>query len=155
MAGSTDNPGVIVLPPLLYGAAFVVVLVLRWFWPLPIVGHTVTLWVGIVLLVLGIGIAIWGRRSMQVAGTNISPSLPATTIVTSGPFRFSRNPLYEALTLVYLGLTLAFNTWWGIVFLVPVLVIMHQGVVLSEERYLGKKFGDSYQQYRSKVRRYL
>jgi protein-S-isoprenylcysteine O-methyltransferase Ste14 len=155
MAASTDNPGVIVLPPLLYGAAFVVVLVLRWFWPLPIVGHAVTLWVGIALLVLGIGIAIWGRRTMQVAGTNISPSLPATTIVTSGPFRFSRNPLYVALTLVYLGLTLAFNTWWGVVFLAPVLVIMHRGVVLREERYLGEKFGDSYRQYRHKVRRYL
>jgi len=60
-----------------------------------------------------------------------------------------------ALTLIYLGLTLAFNTWWGIVVLVPLLIIMHRGVVLREERYLGEKFGESYRQYRSKVRRYL
>jgi protein-S-isoprenylcysteine O-methyltransferase Ste14 len=73
----------------------------------------------------------------------------------SGPFRFSRNPLYLALTLLYLGLTLALNTWWGIVLLVPVLIIMHWGVILREERYLEQKFGESYRQYRSKVRRYL
>src|SRR4029434_8133859 len=78
-----------------------------------------------------------------------------TAIVASGPFRFSRNPLYLALTLLYLGLTLAFNTWWGIVVLVPVLIIMHRGVVQREERYLEQKFGETYRQYRSKVRRYL
>jgi hypothetical protein len=57
--------------------------------------------------------------------------------------------------LIYSGLTLAFNTWWGIVLLVPLLVIMHFGVVLREERYLEQNFGEAYRQYRSKVRRYL
>lgn len=155
MATSTDNPGVVARPPLLYGAAFVVVLVFRWFWPMPIFGQAVALWPGLVLVALGVGTAIWGRRTMQAAGTNINPALPATAIVTSGPFRFSRNPLYLVLTLLYLGLTLAFNTWWGIVVLVPLLLIMHRGVVLREERYLEQKFGESYRQYRSKVRRYL
>jgi protein-S-isoprenylcysteine O-methyltransferase Ste14 len=99
--------------------------------------------------------AIWGRRTLQAAGTNVNPALPATAIVDSGPFRFSRNPLYLALTLVYVGLTLAFNTWWGIVVLVPLLIIMHRGVVLREERYLEQKFGETYRQYRAKVRRYF
>jgi protein-S-isoprenylcysteine O-methyltransferase Ste14 len=155
MTTSADNPGVVARPPLLYGAAFVVVLVFRWFWPMPIFGQAVALWPGLVLVALGVGTAIWGRRTMQATGTNINPALPTTAIVTSGPFRFSRNPLYLALTLLYLGLTLAFNTWWGIVVLVPLLIIMHRGVVLREERYLEQKFGDSYRQYRSKVRRYL
>jgi protein-S-isoprenylcysteine O-methyltransferase Ste14 len=92
---------------------------------------------------------------MRAAGTNINPVLPATAIVTSGPFRFSRNPLYLSLTLLYLGLALSFNTWWGIVVLVPLLIVMHRGVVLREERYLDHKFGESYRQYRSTVRRYL
>jgi len=82
-------------------------------------------------------------------------TMPTTAIVKSGPFRFYHNPLYLALMLLYLGLTLAFNTWWGIVLLVPVLIIMHCGVVLREERYLEQKFGETYRQYRSKVRRYL
>ena len=155
MATSADNPGVVARPPLLYGAAFVVVLVFRWFWPMPIFGQAVALWPGLVLVALGVGTAVWGRRTMQATGTNINPVLPTTAVVTSGPFRFSRNPLYLALTLLYLGLTLAFNTWWGIVMLVPLLIIMHCGVVLREERYLEQKFGDSYRQYRSKVRRYF
>jgi protein-S-isoprenylcysteine O-methyltransferase Ste14 len=155
MATSTDKPGVAAPPPLLYGSAFVLVLVFRWFWPMPIFGHAVALWPGLALLVLGVGIAAWGGRTMHAAGTNVNPALPTTAIVASGPFRFSRNPLYLALTLLYLGLTLAFNTWWGIVVLVPVLIIMHRGVVLREERYLEQKFGEIYRQYRSKVRRYL
>ncbi len=92
---------------------------------------------------------------MQAAGTNINPYRPSTAIVTSGPFRYSRNPLYLALTLLYLGLTLAFNTWWGIVVLLPLVVVMDRGVVLGEERYLEQKFGESYRRYRSEVRRYL
>src|SRR5947209_8873505 len=155
MATSADKSGVVARPPLLYGAAFVVALVFRWFWPMPIFPQAVALWPGLALVALGVGTAIWGRQTMRAAGTNINPALPATVIVSSGPFRFSRNPLYLALTLLYLGLTLAFNTWWGIVVLVPLLIIMHRGVVLREERYLERKFGESYRQYRSKVRRYL
>jgi protein-S-isoprenylcysteine O-methyltransferase Ste14 len=150
-----DNPGVIVFPPLLYGIAFAVVLALRWFWPMPIFDQAVALWPGLALVMLGVGIALWGRRALQAAGTNVNPSLPTTAIVTSGPFRFSRNPLYMALTLLYFGLTLAVNTWWGIAVLVPLLILMHRGVVLREERYLEAKFGESYRQYYSKVRRYL
>ena len=92
---------------------------------------------------------------MRTAGTNINPSLPALAIVQSGPFRYCRSPLYLALTLLFVGLTLAFNTWWGIVILVPLVIVMHVGVVLREERYLEQKFGETYRQYRSKVRRYL
>ncbi|HYA21106.1 MAG TPA: isoprenylcysteine carboxylmethyltransferase family protein [Burkholderiales bacterium] len=150
-----DNPGVIMLPPLLYGIAFIVVLALRWFRPLPMFDDAVALWPGIALVILGVGIAIWGRNALKAAGTNINPSLPTTAIVKSGPFRFSRNPLYLALTLVYLGITLAVNSWWGIVVLIPLLIIMHRGVILREERYLEAKFGESYRQYCSRVRRYI
>ena len=143
------------LPPLLYGAALIVILALRWFWPMPIFAHAIALWSGLALVVFAVTIAMWGRRAMHAAGTNISPLRPATAVVTNGPFRFSRNPLYVSLTLLYLGLTLAFNTWWGIVGLVPLLIVMHYGVVVREERYLEQKFGETYRQYRSTVRRYL
>src|SRR5215475_2476660 len=155
MATLADNAGVIVRPPLLYGVAFVVVLALGWFWPMPIVGRVVPVGVGLVLVVFGVGIAMWGRRTMQDAGTNADPYRPATALVKDGPFRFSRNPLYMALTLLFLGLSLVVNTWWGIVLLFPVLIIMHWGVILREERYLDQKFGSSYQEYRSMVRRYF
>jgi protein-S-isoprenylcysteine O-methyltransferase Ste14 len=148
-----DNPGVITRPPFIYLGAFLLVLACHWIVPLRIVDGAP--WAGLALLVIGVATAIWGRRTMRAAGTNINPSQPATTIVTSGPFRFSRNPLYVSLMLVYLGLSLAVNTWWGVVMLVPLLIVMHVGVVLREERYLDRKFGESYRQYRVRVRRYL
>ena len=149
-----DNPGVIVRPPLLYVAALAAMLVLRWLWPLPILSGG-AFWPAIALVVLGVCILVWGRRTLVAGGTNVDPSLPSTAVVTSGPYRISRNPLYVGLAIVYLGLTLAFDVWWGIVLLVLVLLVMHLGVIQREERYLERKFGDAYRQYRSAVRRYL
>jgi protein-S-isoprenylcysteine O-methyltransferase Ste14 len=149
-----DNAGVIVRPPLIYAAALAAMLVLRWLWPLPILGGA-AFWPGVALVALGVGILIWGRRTLVAGGTNVDPSLPSTAVITSGPYRFSRNPLYGGLAVVYLGLTLAFDAWWGIVVLALVLIVMHRGVIQREERYLERKFGDGYRQYRSAVRRYL
>ena len=152
---TTDSPGVIVRPPLLYGTMLIAVLALRWFWPMSIFRDTLTPWLGLVPLLFGLVIAIPGRRALQAAGTNVNPSLPTTAIVTSGPYRFSRNPLYVGLTLLYCGLTFVLNTWWGLILLIPILIIMHRGVVLREERYLEAKFGASYREYRMRVRRWL
>lgn len=150
-----DHPGVIVLPPLLYLGAFVVMLLLRWPWPWPILGGRMTLWPGVVVAGLGISLAVMGRRALEAAGTNVNPGLPTTAIVTAGPYRYTRNPLYVALAVFFLGVTLAFNTWWGGVLLVPLLVVMHRGVIRREERYLERKFGEPYREYCSRVRRYL
>ena len=92
------------------------VLALRWLWPVPIIGHALMLWPGVVLGTLAIILGVWGRRTMLTAGTNVDPTRPTTAIVTSGPFRLSRNPIYVALTLLYLGLTLTLDTWWELSF---------------------------------------
>jgi len=154
-ATASDNPGVAILPPILYGGTFVIVLVLQWIWPLKIVRQPIVFWLGLVLSVVALGIGAWGRRTMHSAGTNISPLKPANSLVIAGPFRFSRNPLYVAITLLYVGLTLLLNSWWGAVLLVPMLIVLHFGVVRREERYLERKFGERYTEYRSQVRRYL
>jgi protein-S-isoprenylcysteine O-methyltransferase Ste14 len=151
----SDNPGVIALPPVLYGIAFAIVLLLRWLWPLPVRAYPAPFWAGISVIVLGGALALWGQRTMKAAGTNVNPSQPTTAIVTSGPFRYSRNPLYLALTLLFMGLSLAVNTWWGLIVAAPLLIVMHYGVILREERYLAHKFGASYETYTNSVRRYL
>ena len=92
---------------------------------------------------------------MKQAGTNVNHLQPATSLVITGPFRFSRNPLYLSLTILFAGLSLVVNTLWGFIALVPVLVVLHFGVILREERYLEAKFGESYRQYRSQVRRWF
>lgn len=153
---NTDKPGVIILPPVLYGVALVLTLLLNWAWPLSILSSSaIAIWSGIPLLLFSGGLALWGKRSMKQAGTNVNPLQPATSLVITGPFRFSRNPLYLSLTILFAGLSLVVNTLWGFIALVPVLVVLHFGVILREERYLEAKFGESYRQYRSQVRRWF
>ena len=146
---------VVMRPPFLYGGGFLVVLALRWLWPMPMVGRGGPLWAALALSILGVAIVVLAARTLRAAGTNVDPLRPTTAIVTAGPYRFSRNPIYVGLTLLYLGLASAFNTWWAVIVLVPILAIMHLGVVRREERYLEQKFGEPYREYRSRVRRYL
>jgi protein-S-isoprenylcysteine O-methyltransferase Ste14 len=89
------------------------------------------------------------------SGTNVNPLKPTTAIVTGGPFRFTRNPLHIGVMNLLVGLSLLIGTWWGLVVLIPVFLILHSGVVLRKEAYLERKFGDSYHSYKSAVRRYL
>src|SRR4051794_41724210 len=105
-AVAADHPGVIAMPPFLYLGVFLAAVIAQWLVPLPIFPTTaVAVALGLTLAVVAIGAARWGRRTMTAAGTNVRPTRPATTIVTAGPFRYSRNPLYVALTLLYVGLT--------------------------------------------------
>jgi protein-S-isoprenylcysteine O-methyltransferase Ste14 len=110
---------------------------------------------GLLTLLLGGFLAVWGKRSMEHAGTNIDPRFPAKVLVVTGPFAFSRNPLYFARILLYVGLALAMNTAWPMVTLLPVLGIIHFGVIRREERYLEARFGDAYRRYRTRVRRWM
>ncbi len=95
------------------------------------------------------------RRGLRAVTTNISTDLPTTALAVDGIYRRSRNPLYLAMTLVYLGLAIAAGSAWAIALLIPLLVLMHVGVIFREEGYLEQKFGDAYRQYKSHVRRWL
>ena len=76
-------------------------------------------------------------------------------IVTEGPLRFSRNPLYLSLLGMYLGITLLFNALWPLLLVVPLLIVTHYGIIRREERYLEAKFGDPYRAYKARVRRWF
>jgi protein-S-isoprenylcysteine O-methyltransferase Ste14 len=151
----SDVPNVLILPPLLYGLALAVGFLVQWLAPRPIVSSSAGYWIGGLLLASGVFLAIWGSRVMERAGTNVNPTLPSTALVATGPFLFSRNPLYVALTLIYVGLALLANALWVLVLIVPVLLVLHYGVVRREERYLEARFADAYREYRSRVRRYV
>ena len=155
MTDPSDRPGVLVLPPLLYLAALVVALVLHWLFPMPLPPPAAVRWLGGGLLIAGIAFGGAGRGAFSKAGTNANPMRPTTTIVSSGAFRISRNPMYVGMAVAVLGLALLTRIGWLLVVLAPVLVTMHWGVILREERYLERKFGADYVAYRARVRRYL
>jgi len=93
--------------------------------------------------------------TMTRAGSNVPTSLPTTTIVNTGPYRFTRNPIYLGMVLGLIGLAIALNSLWLLLMLVPFALVIRYGVVTREEVYLERKFGDVYRGYRSRVRRWL
>lgn len=155
-SSSPDTPGVIAPPPVLFGIFFGVAFLLNCLHPLPIpLSKRAISLPCVILLNASWPLAIWASFTMHYAGTRINPLRPVTALVTSGPFRFSRNPLSVSLVLLYLGLAFQINSLWPL-FLFPVLLIFnHYGITLREERYLESKFGDTYRQYRTTVRRWI
>jgi len=150
----SDHAEVIGPPPLLYTAALVIGAGLEWFWPTAIGLGWLPLVLGAILILAGLAIALLGALALRRAGTAIPPNLPTTELVTDGPFRWSRNPLYLALTLIYAGVGLIADDLWILVLLVPLLLLIHWGVVVREERYLEAKFGEDYRRYKASVPRY-
>jgi protein-S-isoprenylcysteine O-methyltransferase Ste14 len=156
METTTDHAGVPIHPPLFFLSALLLgALIDDRVRQLLIFQDNRWRWLGVVVAVIGIALVATGRATMVKHGTNVNPTQPATVIVKSGPFRFTRNPLYVGLTVLYVGLSLLLNTWWSLFLLVPVWIVMHAFVVRREEAYLERKFGDTYLNYRRRVRRYL
>lgn len=147
--------GVIAPPPLIYLAGLVAGLVASALVPRPILPEGLRYAVGIPLIAAAVALVVWGVRTMRRAGTPVRPTDPTTALVTTGPFRFSRNPLYTSLTLCYAGIALAAESLWAILLLLPVLVVIRRGVIDREERYLEGKFGADYSQYKARVRRWV
>lgn len=152
-----DHPGVIAPPPFIF-AAFLLAGwgIDKWLGTATI--SSTALWqkaLAVGLIVAGLGIEMWAGGLFHRAGTNVIPYKPATTLVTDGPYRFSRNPMYVGFALTYLGLAFGLNTPIAIGLLLPCLIVMTWGVVLREERYLEDKFGQPYRDYKAKVRRWL
>ena len=150
-----DNPGVIAFPPLIWLVNAVISVLLHLFVRLPIMKYSFCLVCAIVLIILAPTLALSALRTMKAAGTNVQPSEPTLTIVRRGPFRFTRNPMYLALCLVQIALGFFLNDWITLLFVVPLALISHYGVVLREERYLTAKFGEPYLQYKRGVRRWI
>lgn len=158
-ASSSDSPGVLVFPPvLLFGTVLVGVVLGVWlpwrFMPAFVPGVWARI-VGAIIVLSGVALARWGRNTMVRAGTNVPPHKPALAIVTTGPFRFTRNPLYLGGTVAYVGLAILLDSAWLLVLLVPMVLVLQWGIILREERYLAAKFGEVYVAYKGRVRRWF
>lgn len=111
--------------------------------------------VGVPIIVVGVLLWTWTLRTQLQARTATYVGDPTTTLITYGPFRFSRNPMYLSYGILLVGIALAVNTAW-VLAVVPVLLLVGTvDLMLTEERYLQQKFGEEYSQYRARVRRWL
>ena len=156
MDDTTDTAQVIIRPPLGWGLAVLAGLALNWLVPLPfLLADLPAGWVGGMVFLLALGLFAWAIVTITTAGSNVPTNLPTTTIVESGPYRFTRNPIYLSMFLGLIGLAIAFDNLWLLLLLLPFALVIHYGVVAREEIYLELKFGDVYRGYRSRVRPWL
>jgi protein-S-isoprenylcysteine O-methyltransferase Ste14 len=156
MDEAADTSGVIVRPPLAWGLAVIAGLALDWLLPLPFLPANVPARsVGAMVFVLALALFAWAIVTISRAGSNVPTNRPTTTIVESGPYRFTRNPIYIAMFLALIGLAVGFDSLWLLITLVPFALVIRYGVVAREEAYLERKFGEVYCGYRSRVRRWV
>ncbi len=150
-----DAPNVIAIPPLIYLAFLAVGLLLDYLFPVPVLPNSIQYAVGFGIMIAPALIMPFVLLRFKKANTNFDARKPTTAIITTGPYRFSRNPSYVSLTMLYLGIAIAADSVWVLAGLIPTLVVMHYGVILREEQYLAEKFGEPYLQYKRSVRRWI
>ncbi len=150
-----DIAGVIAPPPLFFLAAILVGLGLEWAFRADIGLGRIGLVIGLLVIVEAVAIAVWARQQFVKGGTSLRVEEPSTAILSTGPFRFSRNPLYMSMAWLQIGIGIAASMAWVIALVIPALLVIRYAVIAREERYLEAKFGEEYLNYKKSVRRWL
>ena len=155
MRDTAQRPATLIPPPLLYAAALIGAWWLDKHWPLSFALGTTTVYVAWFFIALGLAGFAWSLAAIWGKHTTVNPYKGASNLVTGGPFRYSRNPIYVSDWLVYIGVTLLIETAWPLLFAPVVWALMRYAVIAHEETHLEAKFGAEYRAYKSRVRRWI
>lgn len=150
-----DNPGVIVPPPLLLLTFIVLGYALNQAYPLPVLDRPLNTIISAIFFAYAALTAGLAYYYMKKSGTNISTRKPSNTIVTVSVYSYTRNPIYLSMIIVLIAFALYFNSLWSIIVIPFFILIIQKGVIEREEKYLEKKFGDEYLNYKKRVRRWI
>jgi protein-S-isoprenylcysteine O-methyltransferase Ste14 len=145
----------LVRPPLVYLAAILIGVGLDIVHPLRWLPAEIAVWVGAALAIVALALFVASTRQFKRAGTPVPGNEPTTAIVQSGPYRFSRNPIYLAFSVLVLGIACWRNSIWLLGTLAAAVLLMSVVVIPREERYLARRFDPEYLQYKARVRRWL
>lgn len=141
-------------PPLFFGLMVGALLLTRAF-ARPAPARKPARFAGLGLILLGLTTGGSAVANMFHIGTTPDPHQPVTALVETGPYRFTRNPIYLSMILLYSGIAFLANAIWGI-FLVPIMLIVYtRGIILREESYLEQHFGEAYLSYKRRVPRWI
>ena len=142
-------------PPLIYLASIATGLALHWAWPRPLMADVPARPLGGALVLASLLLLGFSVQRFRAAGTPVPARKPTTAIVRTGPYQFSRNPIYLAFSLLQLGIAIWVGSWWLVATLAAAIAIIHYVVVPKEERYLEARFGAEYRDYQASVRRWF
>ena len=142
-------------PPVVYLSAIALGLLLHLAWPLRLAPAAVGVPLGAMAVPVAVALFLYAVRTLRSADTPVPGNRPTTTIVRTGPFRFSRNPIYLSFSLLLLGVAFLVNSWWLLATLALAVALMSFVVIPREERYLERRFPSEYLPYKASVRRWL
>jgi protein-S-isoprenylcysteine O-methyltransferase Ste14 len=145
----------LVRPPFVYLGSIALGLAVHYAWPVRFIPASVSTPIGATLVLLAVGVFVTAVRTLRAAGTPVPGNRPTTTIVRTGPYRVSRNPIYLAFSLFQLGLAVYVNSLGLLITLIPAVALMALVVIPREEHYLEERFPSEYSPYRAAVRRWL
>ncbi len=155
MSEHKDHADVKIHPPVLTVIHIAIAYIAKWTIPISFVVSNILRNVGFSLVVIGFLLGLGAFLEFRKARTTILPHGSVSSIVTSGVYRFTRNPIYLGFALMLIGFPLNSGTYWGLI-LAPVFIVTFNSLVIErEEAYLERKFGDVYTSYKSRVRRWL
>lgn len=154
-SGGTDGAGVRFPPPLIYLSGLLVGVGLAYVTAPPDLPARLGVILGSLCIGAAFTLAFLGFSEFKKAGTEVRPDKPSTTIMSSGPFAYTRNPLYISLALLQTGIGLVSGNLWIVATLIPVLLAIRLYVITREEHYLERKFGKVYLDYKGRVPRWL
>ena len=144
-----------VRPPLVYLISLVSGAAIQLATPFPFLHGTLAVPLGAPLVVVAIALFAYSVATFRAAGTPVPARKPTTMIVRTGPYRFSRNPIYLAFSLFLLGIAIRVNSVWLLATLVGAMALMQYFAIRREEEYLERRFAAQYVDYKASVRRWL
>ena len=155
LGNNDDIAGVVGLPPITSLVAILAGHFIDMFVPLALAGGSGRVLAGRVISAVAFGLFIWSVPLFKSHGTPVKPHAPTTAIIKTGPYRFSRNPIYLSMALLHFGIALWNGTWWMLVTLAVTLWFTTKFVIEREEAYLERRFGEEYVSYKASVRRWI
>jgi protein-S-isoprenylcysteine O-methyltransferase Ste14 len=155
MDQAKDHAGIRIHPPVLMVIHLAAALLLGWLVPMPLPVPVFVYATGWIVVILGLGVEFGGLRQLILAHTSPDPHAPTTRVVTTGVYRFTRNPIYVGYLCVLIGIPLIFGNYWGLVLSPLQVVLFNRLIIQREEAYLSVKFGTEYLEYTQKVKRWL
>lgn len=150
-----DFSGAVTFPPYIHAGFVILGLGLEIIWPVNILPFFWQLGLPVVLLVLVYLLGKSAAPQFRKKGTTLDVGTPTTAIITEGAYRYSRNPIYLGMALIHLAIGILIDSVWVMSMVIPAMIVMTYGVIIREETYLARKFGDEYLGYKARVRRWL
>jgi protein-S-isoprenylcysteine O-methyltransferase Ste14 len=157
MENKKDHPGIYVPPPIIYALTFLAAVFIQKKVPIndSLFHRQVTKIVGVGLLIIALFFLLRSLRQFVLSKNTLVTIMPTHSLQTNGIYNISRNPMYLGLAIAYLGISCLIGNWWNIILFPFLLLIIQQYMINREEKYLERRFGQVYLDYKSKVRRWL